>query len=109
MTSVCTSSNAAQHRDDLGELARVGGGQHLRGVANLDHLVALPHVVGDRDDVTLREVHPGYTAMLTRLTVTMSSRASDAHGSVPKQVVNVTVLVPWHGSFRVVGIASGVR
>jgi hypothetical protein len=50
----------------------------------------------------------GYAAMLMKVTGTTSSRASAAQGSVPKQVVKVTVPVPWQGSCNAVGIDAGV-
>ena len=42
------------------------------------------------------------------MTGTTLSLAFDAHGSVPKHVVNVTVPVPLHGSCRPDGNALGV-
>src|SRR3954454_15391710 len=46
--------------------------------------------------------------MFTNETRTTSSLAFAAHGSVPKQVVNVTFPVPPHGRRRAVGIALAV-
>src|SRR5205814_288269 len=47
-------------------------------------------------------------AMFSKVTGTRSSLAFAAQGSVPKQVVNVTVPLPLHGSRRLVGIALAV-
>jgi hypothetical protein len=48
--------------------------------------------------------HGFQTAMFSNVTVTVSGLLLAAQGCVPKQVVNVTVPVPWHGKRSEVGI-----
>ena len=62
--------------------------------------------VGWLEDVALEPdgYADGRRAMLTNVTFTTSSRDDVLQGWAPKQVVNLTVPVPWQGKRSAVGI-----